>query len=122
MKPRLVVLFVGIAIALLVQRFDQAGFFKTLKPHYFKQPISLDEQSSKICKKFTGKGTVGAEDFTIDQSAGIAFLSSTDRFKVLKNIDDPNAGIYLLDLKRLSKEWYVTSQSLLRDILLPFPI
>jgi arylesterase / paraoxonase len=63
----------------------QAGYFKSIENHF-------EGTTQKI------NGLVGAEDITIDQTTGIAFLSADDRWASRKKNQSLKGAIYGLDL------------------------
>jgi arylesterase/paraoxonase len=68
----------------LLHLFWTAGEFKTLAPHF-----------SGTCRRV--QGAVGAEDITVHQATGIAYISSCDR-RAVERGEDAAGAIYAYDL------------------------
>lgn len=81
-KKIFVLLVIGIVI-LTLRTLWYAGIFRPLSP--------VSQQAHTLTT-----GMVGAEDITIDQSTGLALISSTDRRKVLQG-DGVKGAIYQFD-------------------------
>ena len=76
---------VAVIILFVAKTLIQSGSFKTIVPHF-------DGQITEV------SGMVGVEDITIDQTTGIAFLSSDDRRATFAK--KPTKGaIFMLNLK-----------------------
>jgi arylesterase / paraoxonase len=80
---KIIVMVVIVIVLLAIRTMWYAGIFKPLTP--------VDPQKHTLIT-----GMVGAEDITIDQSTGLALVSSTDRRKVLQG-DAVKGAIYQLD-------------------------
>jgi arylesterase / paraoxonase len=78
----LILILLGIYIT---NTLYQSGYFKTIQNHF-------DGETQRI------KGIVGTEDITIDQSTGIAFLSSDDRWAFRFKKQSPKGSISCLNL------------------------
>jgi arylesterase / paraoxonase len=78
----LILLLLGIYIT---NTLYQSGYFKTIQNHF-------EGETQKIT------GIVGTEDITIDQSTGIAFLSSDDRWASRLRNKSPKGAISSLNL------------------------
>ncbi len=85
-KATKVVLFLLLLIALLALRsFYQSGGFKKIDNHF-------QGETQKI------SGFYGTEDITIDQTTGIAFLSSDNRWATSLKNSPVKGAIYILNL------------------------
>ena len=83
-------LFVGLLVFVGNTLYD-AGVFKTIKPHF-----AGTEKAVPILG--------GAEDITIDQQTGIAYVSADQRRKTFQDVQNPVQGtIYWVDLNDPSK-------------------
>jgi len=80
---KIIVLLVIVLVLLAIRTMWYAGVFRALTP--------ADTRKHSLIT-----GIIGAEDITIDQSSGLALVSSTDRRKVLKG-DAVKGAIYLVD-------------------------
>jgi arylesterase/paraoxonase len=83
-----ILLFLLFVLAFVGKTLLDSGYFKTIKPH-FNGTVQVVE------------GITGAEDLTIDQETGLAFLSSDDR-RSNRAGKFVQGAIYTLDLKQTS--------------------
>ena len=86
MKKKIAVFLLLLLVFLIAKTLYQAGTFKTIVAHSKLTDISIYSEMA------------GTEDLAVDQSQGLLFISSTDRWQT--NADrNQKDGIYLLDLK-----------------------
>lgn len=87
---KIFITFLLLLIAFGLKTVYDAGTFKTIK-----------NQFDGTCQKIN---LAGVEDITIDQSSGIAFLSSYDRWAARLSSQEVNGGIYSINLKATSPQ------------------
>lgn len=80
----------GVVLVLLVgwilKTINDAGEFKMIKPHFNGSVTFLS-------------GHVGAEDITIDHNAGLAYISTDDRFAVLQGDENRGGRLCIVSLQ-----------------------
>ena len=96
MKKYLVAIVILILLLLVFRTLNSSGFFKTIENH------------SELKNESIIRGIPGPEDFDIDIEFGYLFISSTDRWGVIKG-NKSDDGIYLLDLNKQDSPKQITT-------------
>lgn len=89
MKKRILLILLSVIVIFVVKTLYNAGSFKTIENHFDGTTQRID-------------GIWGGEDITIDQTTGLAFVSSTDRWANILHHNDKRGDIFLLNLNNSS--------------------
>ncbi|MFN8353154.1 MAG: SMP-30/gluconolactonase/LRE family protein [Spirosomataceae bacterium] len=103
-KPRRMIVgtLVLVIVLLVLKTLNDAGSFKTIKPH-------VEGTLQKV------EGIAGVEDITIDQATGLALLSSDDRRAYALDGKPKKGGIFVLDLNDSLSKPHELTQSFRED-------